>query len=379
MLSTKHYNMSIKVAMMVFLCLLGIEKLSAQAIQFAPAFGQDEDSIKGNLISSMKIEIDAIRRIADLPENTVKKLNIAAIQAVDAAIKNNPPQRMGGRMPQPLPRAGGKPPKEGTLSDEDEEDKAKKDEEAPDANANFLPGMFFQIDIKIVKKQEPWKKVLASLDPAKVAAIEAFEKKRTKDLRDFRVASKVQELDDMLLLSASQRTELTEIVDRLVGDQLALQPRNNGIFAGGAMVVVMAGQASKEIPKDELKRVLSEVQFAEYENMLNRQAQGPFNPAAPPAGFGKNKKNNNDEPQSSSLGFTFKEKESGLSVESVTPDSRADQAGLKAGDIIDGIDGKPIDNTVQLKRAIALNMSKTLTMQVKRDGTDLKLEFPSKK
>jgi S1-C subfamily serine protease len=66
-------------------------------------------------------------------------------------------------------------------------------------------------------------------------------------------------------------------------------------------------------------------------------------------------------------------------VESVTPDSRADQAGLKAGDIIDGIDGKPIDNTVQLKRAIALNMSKTLTMQVKRDGTDLKLEFPSKK
>jgi hypothetical protein len=358
---------------------LGIEKLSAQAIQFAPAFGQDEDSIKGNLISSMKIEIDAIRRIADLPESTVKKLNIAAIQAVDAAIKNNPPQRMGGRMPPPLPRAGGKPPKEGTLSDEDEEDKAKKDEAIPDANANFLPGMFSQIDIKTVKKQEPWKKVLASLDPEKVAAIEAFEKKRTKDLRDFRVASKVQELDDMLLLSASQRTELTGIVDRVLGDQLALQPRNNGIFAGGAMVVVMAGQGGKEIPKDELKKVLSEVQFAEYENMLNRQAQGPFNAAVPPAGFGKNKKDNNDEPQSSSLGFTFKEKESGLSVESVTPDSRADQAGLKAGDIIDAIDDKPIDNTVQLKRAIALNASKTLTMQVKREGTDLKLEFPSKK
>ena len=379
MLSTQHYNMSIKVAMMVFLCLLGVEKLSAQAIQFGPAFGQDEDSIKDNLVSSMKIEIDAIRRIADLPENTVKKLNIAAIQAVDAAIKNNPPQRMGGRMPQPLPRAGGKPPKEGTLSDEDEEDKAKKDEAIPDANANFLPGMFSQIDIKTVKKQDPWKKVLASLDPEKVAAIDAFEKKRTKDLRDFRVASKVQELDDMLLLSASQRTELTEIVDRVLGDQLALQPRNNGIFAGGAMVVMMAGQGGKEIPKDELKKVLSEVQFAEYENMLNRQAQGPFNAAVPPAGFGKNKKNNNDDPHSSSLGFTFKEKESGLSVESVTPDSRADQAGLKAGDIIDAIDGKPIDNTVQLKRAIALNTSKTLTMQVKREGTDLKLEFPSKK
>jgi hypothetical protein len=379
MLSTKHYNMSTKVAMMVFLILLSVKTLSAQAIQFGPAFGQDEDSIKESLVSSMKIEIDAIRRIADLPENTVKKLNIAAIQAVDAAIKNNPPQRMGGRMPPPLPRAGGKPPKEGTLSDEDEEDKAKKDEAIPDANANFLPGMFSQIDIKTVKKQEPWKKVLASLDPEKVAAIDAFEKKRTKDLRDFRVASKVQELDDMLLLSASQRTELTEIVDRVLGDHLVLQPRNNGIFAGGAMVVVMAGQGGREIPKDELKKVLSEVQFAEYENMLNRQAQGPFNAAVPPAGFGKNKKNNNDDPQSSSLGFTFKEKESGLSVESVTADSRADQAGLKAGDIIDAIDGKPIDNTVQLKRAIALNTSKTLTMQVKREGTDLKLEFPSKK
>ena len=50
---------------------------------------------------------------------------------------------------------------------------------------------------------------------------------------------------------------------------------------------------------------------------------------------------------------------------------------IKSGSI--SFDGKPIDNTVQLKRAIALNMSKTLTMQVKRDGTDLKLEFPSKK
>ena len=180
---------------LIFSCLMSTERSWGQAFQFGPAFGQDEDSIKESLMSSMKIEIDAIRRIADLPENLVKKLNIAAIQAVDAALKNNPPQRLGGRLAQPLPRAGEKLPKEGTLSDEDEEDKAKKEDE-PAANANLIPGMFTQIDIKTVKKQDPWKKVLASLDPEKIAAIDAFEKKRTQELRAFRVATKVQELDD---------------------------------------------------------------------------------------------------------------------------------------------------------------------------------------
>jgi hypothetical protein len=327
----------------------------------------------------MKIEIDAIRRIADLPENLVKKLNIAAIQAVDAALKNNPPQRLGGRLAQPLPRAGEKLPKEGTLSDEDEEDKAKKEDE-PAANANLIPGMFTQIDIKTVKKQDPWKKVLASLDPEKVAAIDAFEKKRTQELRAFRVATKVQELDDILLLSEAQKSALTEIVERVLGDHLAMQPRNNGIMGGGgAMVLMIAGQVGKELPKDELKKVLSEVQFAEYESMLIRQAQGPFNAAVPPAGFGKNKKDKSEDLQNSALGFTFKEKENGLIVEMVTADSRADQAGLKSGDIIDGIDDKPVDNAIQLKRAIALNSTKSLTMNVKREGTDLKLEFLNKK
>ena len=376
MISTTRYTWAI---VLVFFCLISTERSWGQAFQFGPAFGQDEDSIKESLMSSMKIEIDAIRRIADLPENLVKKLNIAAIQAVDAALKNNPPQRLGGRLAQPLPRAGEKLPKEGTLSDEDEEDKAKKEDE-PAANANLIPGMFTQIDIKTVKKQDPWKKVLASLDPEKVAAIDAFEKKRTQELRAFRVATKVQELDDFLLLSEAQKSELTEIVERVLGDHLAMQPRNNGIMGGGgAMVLMIAGQVGKELPKDELKKVLSEVQFAEYESMLIRQAQGPFNAAVPPAGFGKNKKDKSEDLQNSALGFTFKEKENGLIVEMVTADSRADQAGLKSGDIIDGIDDKPVDNAIQLKRAIALNSTKSLTMNVKREGTDLKLEFLNKK
>lgn len=373
---TRRYTWAI---VLIFSCLLSTERSWGQAFQFGPAFGQDEDSIKESLMSSMKIEIDAIRRIADLPENLVKKLNIAAIQAVDAALKNNPPQRLGGRLAQPLPRAGEKLPKEGTLSDEDEEDKAKKEDE-PAANANLIPGMFTQIDIKTVKKQDPWKKVLASLDPEKIAAIDAFEKKRTQELRAFRVATKVQELDDFLLLSEAQKSELTEIVERVLGDHLAMQPRNNGIMGGGgAMVLMIAGQVGKELPKDELKKVLSEVQFAEYESMLIRQAQGPFNAAVPPAGFGKNKKDKSEDLQNSALGFTFKEKENGLIVEMVTADSRADQAGLKSGDIIDGIDDKPVDNAIQLKRAIALNSAKSLTMNVKREGTDLKLEFLNKK
>ncbi len=376
MISTTRYTWAI---VLVFSCLISTERSWGQAFQFGPAFGQDEDSIKESLMSSMKIEIDAIRRIADLPENLVKKLNIAAIQAVDAALKNNPPQRLGGRLAQPLPRAGEKLPKEGTLSDEDEEDKAKKEDE-PAANANLIPGMFTQIDIKTVKKQDPWKKVLASLDPEKVAAIDAFEKKRTQELRAFRVATKVQELDDILLLSEAQKSALTEIVERILGDHLAMQPRNNGIMGGGgAMVLMIAGQVGKELPKDELKKVLSEVQFAEYESMLIRQAQGPFNAAVPPAGFGKNKKDKSEDLQNSALGFTFKEKENGLIVEMVTADSRADQAGLKSGDIIDGIDDKPVDNAIQLKRAIALNSTKSLTMNVKREGTDLKLEFLNKK
>jgi serine protease Do len=63
----------------------------------------------------------------------------------------------------------------------------------------------------------------------------------------------------------------------------------------------------------------------------------------------------------------------GISVLRVFPDSPADEAGLKAGDIILEMDGKKIEGMQQFKNAIAMVEPETkVTLLVYRDGKELK-------
>ena len=57
----------------------------------------------------------------------------------------------------------------------------------------------------------------------------------------------------------------------------------------------------------------------------------------------------------------------------VLPDSAAERAGLKAGDRIVSINDQPIERVEALPRIIQLNLDSPLTLVVRRDGKDLRL------
>ncbi|RJQ41361.1 MAG: RIP metalloprotease RseP [Dehalococcoidia bacterium] len=57
-------------------------------------------------------------------------------------------------------------------------------------------------------------------------------------------------------------------------------------------------------------------------------------------------------------------------VTGVSPDSPAAQAGLAEGDVFLSINGRPINNTVDLSRNVALNLGQEVTFEIKKaDGT----------
>jgi regulator of sigma E protease len=57
----------------------------------------------------------------------------------------------------------------------------------------------------------------------------------------------------------------------------------------------------------------------------------------------------------------------------VLPDSAAERAGLKAGDRIVAINDQPIERFEEIQRIIQLNLDSPLTLVVRRDGKDLRL------
>jgi regulator of sigma E protease len=57
----------------------------------------------------------------------------------------------------------------------------------------------------------------------------------------------------------------------------------------------------------------------------------------------------------------------------VLPDSAAERAGLKSGDRIVSINDQPIERFEEIQRIIQLNLDSPLTLVVRRDGKDLRL------
>ena len=83
-------------------------------------------------------------------------------------------------------------------------------------------------------------------------------------------------------------------------------------------------------------------------------------------------------PAKTRLGVSIAEIGRGLVVNRVVEKSRGERIGLKAGDMIQKVDGKDINTVTQLRKAVA-EKAKGLVVEIRRDGEDLKLEEPAQK
>ena len=65
----------------------------------------------------------------------------------------------------------------------------------------------------------------------------------------------------------------------------------------------------------------------------------------------------------------------GVLVMSVTADSVADAAGLKAGDVVTALDGRPVDDVDTLRRRVAnVEGTETFTIEITRDRDEMTLQ-----
>jgi hypothetical protein len=236
------------------------------------------------------------------------------------------------------------------------------------------------LDVKKVKEETTWSKSFASaLNSDQLALYDKYLSERAKNRRISAIETKVNELDDFLSFTAEQRKLVTALVDLKLGDVLANQPQPAGMLGGGQLIVMVAGQQPAELNPDVLKPILSDVQMAELKRRQELTAQGPFgalNRILPPALQGQP---GLPAATPSSLGFSFAEKEQGLEVVSVEDNSEAFKMGLMVGDIVDSVQGIPIDTAIQLKRAIGKRTQEPFKIHVKRGGQVVELTLGESK
>ncbi|MGO9006026.1 MAG: PDZ domain-containing protein [Beijerinckiaceae bacterium] len=65
---------------------------------------------------------------------------------------------------------------------------------------------------------------------------------------------------------------------------------------------------------------------------------------------------------------------SGTKVDEVVPDSAAAKAGIRPGDVIIGIDGKPINTYFEIAPIVALSGGRPLTIDIDRGGTRVRVK-----
>lgn len=337
------------------------QQIAVNQIQFPFGAAIDEAELE----AAMRVEIDAIQRLTSISDSAVKKLEVAAKAAIKSAVKKAPQPQALPFAPQPFETN-----KENTLSDEDAERKLKS-KDAPPANFPALPAA---ITTEKIKAEEIWSKTLGNiLNSQQLSEYQTFLEQRRVRERESAVQEHLDQLDSQLILTSPQREKLVKLIDTELGDSLMKQRAQQGAFGGvgGNLVVMIAGNHNKQLKQDDLKPILTPTQLAEWNRLQNKLAQGPLAgiPGMQPP---KPRKEDQADGFNSALGFRAVTAEDKIIVEEVRPDSDAQRAGLLAGDIIDSINGAPIDTTVQLKRALS-KIGKKWTIDVRRNGTLINL------
>ncbi len=202
--------------------------LLAQGFQMAQPLGIGGPSMKEDFEPAMRLEVDLIRRVTGLSDAATKKLELAAVAAVNSAARKLETQAQSVPLPMiaPLPEDELAPKSNGnTLSDEDAE-KARQ----PDTfEAMQAPFMFNATALDEILDEEIWKKTLQNtLTSEQRFKYDAFLAERKQKRRQQSVLQKVHDLDRHLQFSPDQWEAIISLVDRVLGDDLESQFKGFG-------------------------------------------------------------------------------------------------------------------------------------------------------
>jgi len=175
--------------------------------------------------------------------------------------------------------------------------------------------------------------------------------------------------DDVILRFEGESVTSTRKLSRLVGESSADQTVRLTISRGGSEQELTA-----TLSKHNLSNVLSaSIQDDVFRNLLKDMPQMKEFPATTGDGntffmFGGNRRIGiSTQPLTKQLADFFGAKDGGVLITSVTENSPAAKAGLKAGDVITAVDGEKIDSTGDISRAINKKQDGDVSLTVLRD------------
>lgn len=307
----------------------------------------------------LEMYIEEMQAVCDLSDGQAKKLGLAGKSTAQKLFSKGGMKINLARM---LDGAKAPDVDEDSLSDEDKE---TQESDEPKKNSGQTFDIKLQVSLNQVTGHSLWKKAIKSVlsEEQQATWTEAQSQKR-KSTRELVVNHRVAQLAQQLLLLPEQVAAVAEIVGRVEGDQLVKD--FNNATSSNIMRVINRGKKQKQknkVSEEDLKDVLTAVQMKVWKTPATTQngVQGVFgkalglNPAAP---------------INIDVGVEF---DSGLEVRSIAEKSLAASLGIQVGDVIDLVDGEPVDTALQFESAMK-KAGKNASVTVLRDNAEVHLE-----
>lgn len=297
----------------------------------------------------LQMRIEQMQAVCGLDQSQMNKLALAGKSAARKLFPNSKAMQIGG--------VGFNKQLEVQLDSLSDEDTEKDTEEDTAAEQVELPFLKIPISLREVVERPLWKKAIKKvLTEQQQQEWNAYQAKQTEKMRKLVVRHRVAELEKQLCLMPDQLEEVAQIVDRVEGDQL-VENFNSAV----PQILKVGDRTNAKTLAENLKDVLTETQITVWASrggmtsmMENLLGVAPANPNSQPTEIDA-------------------EILDDLTVKSVKKGSNAEALGLKEGDVIDSINGEPVDTKLQLRAAIR-DANKIKSMDVVRDGEFMHLE-----
>ena len=324
-------------------------------------FGIGEPSANDvdELIEYFQVQIEDMQNTVSLDETQTGKLTLAA-KAVSKKV-------FGERKKLFQFRGVGQPPKSDqaevdSLSDEDAE--ASENRNPNDSRRNNRNRIQGSVTFEKALNHKLWKKSLtAVMTTQQLEKLEQTKTTRRKKVREVAVSYRVMQLAEQLRLRQDQMKPLTEIVDRIEGDDLVKK-----LHAPSSSAIIVGNQ-QPTIEPDDVREILSESQLS----LFTKQNGSEANPLGGIGQMVNQAFGINSAAGKNTLGVQLDTESNGVVVKSVVADSIAATIGIMPGDTIDAINGDPIDSVFQFKQAVK-KAGIEFQVTIIRDGETLQLE-----